>query len=83
MISETPEMLYAIALEEKELKLLTIASIQTLKREVFNLVRDSLDGVIKKEVFNNILDILVQKETKLEIGNACPFLKKLCKIVTY
>ena len=87
-------MLYPIAVEEKELQLLIIASIQTLKRgnkkcgneEVFNLVKDSVDGVIKKEVFNNLLDILVQnqsiKRNKLEIGNACPFLKKLYMLVT-
>ena len=92
-MSETPDMLYPIAVEEKELEMLIIASIQTLKRgnkkcgneEVFNLVKDSVDGVIKKELFNNLLDILVQKqstkETKSEIGNACPFLKKLYKLV--
>ena len=33
------------------------------KEEVFNLVKDSIDGVIKKEVFNNLLDILVQKQS--------------------
>ena len=46
MTSETPIMLYNIAVEEKELEMLIIASIQTLKRgnkkcineEVFNLV---------------------------------------------
>ena len=46
MMSETPIMLYTIAVEEKELEMLIIASIQTLKRgnktcrneEVFNLV---------------------------------------------
>ena len=50
MTSETPDMLYAIA------EMLIIASIQTLKcgskkcgsEEVFNLVKDSVDGVIKK-----------------------------------
>ena len=104
MTSESPDILYPIAVEEKDLEMLIIASIQTLKREnkksgkeeVFNLVKDSVDGVIKKEVFNNLLDILVQKEstkkqtnkqtnkqTKLEIGNACPFLKKLYKLVTH
>ena len=94
MMSETPDMLYPIAVEEKELEMLIIASIQTLKRgnkkcgneEVFHLVKDSVDGVIKKEAFNNLLDILYKnnpsKETKLEIGNACPFLKKLYKLVT-
>ena len=37
----------------------------------FNLVKDSADGVIKKEVFNNLLDILVQKQSikKNKIGN--------------
>ena len=93
MMSETLDMLFPIAVEEKELEMLIIASIQTLTRgnkkcgneEVFNLVKDSVDGVIKKELFNNLLDILVQKqstkETKSEIGNACPFLKKLYKLV--
>ena len=102
MTSESRDILYSIAVEEKDLEMLIIASIQTLKREnkkcgkeeVFNLVKDSVDGVIEKEVFNNLLDILVQKEsikkqtnkqtnkqTKLEIGNACPFLKKLYKLV--
>ena len=64
MTSETPDMLYPIAVEEKELEMLIIALIQTLKRwnkkcgneEVFNLVKDSVDGVIKKEVFNNFLE---------------------------
>ena len=68
MTSETPD---PTAVEEKEFELLIIASIQTLKRgnkkcgneEVFDLVKDSADGVIKKEVFNNLLDILVQKQS--------------------
>ena len=71
MTSESPDILYPIAVEEKDLEMLIIASIQTLKREnkkcgneeVFNLVKDSVDGVIEKEVFNNLLDILVQKES--------------------
>ena len=50
--------------------MLIIASIQTLKHgdkkngneEVFNFVKDSIDGVIKKEVFNNLLDISVQDQ---------------------
>ena len=35
------------------------------------LVKDSVDGVIKKEVFNNSLDILVQKQSvkRNKIGN--------------
>ena len=44
MTSQTPDMLYPIAVEEKELEMLIITSIQTLKRgnkkcgneEVFN-----------------------------------------------
>ena len=71
MTSESRDILYSIAVEEKDLEMLIISSIQTLKREnkkcgneeVFNLVKDSVDGVIKKEVFNNLLDILVQKES--------------------
>ena len=56
--------------------MLIIASIQTLKRgnkkcgneEVFNLVKDSVDVVIKKEAFNNFL---VQKQSikRNKIGN--------------
>ena len=79
MMSETPDMLCPIAVEEKELEMLIIASIQTLKRgnkkcgneEVLNLVKDSVDGVIKKKVFNNLLDILVQKQCikRNKIGN--------------
>ena len=75
-MSETPDMLYPIAVEEKELEMLIIASIQTLKRgnkkcgneEVFNLVKDSVDVVIKKEAFNNFL---VQKQSikRNKIGN--------------
>ena len=91
-MSETPDMLYPIAVEEKELEILIIASIQTLKRgnkkcgnEVFNLVKGSVDGVIKKEVFKNLLDTLVQKQSikrnKIGNWNACPFLKKLYKLV--
>ena len=59
--------------------MLIIARIQTLKRgnkkcgkeEVFNLVKDLVDGVIKKEVFNYLLDILVQKQSlkTSKIGN--------------
>ena len=95
MMSETPDMLYPIAVEEKELKMLIIASIQTLKRgkkkcgneDVFHLVKDSVDGVIKKEAFNNLLDILEyknnpSKEKKMEIGKPCPLLKKLYRLVT-
>ena len=94
MTSETPDMLYTIAVEEKELEMLIIASIQTLKcgnkicknEEVFNLVKDSVDGVIKKKVFNNLLDILVQKQSikrnKIGNGNASLFLKKLYKLGT-
>ena len=48
MTLETPDILYPIAVEEKEFELLIIASIHTLKREnkkcgneeVFNLVKD-------------------------------------------
>ena len=65
MTSENPDMIYPIAIEDKELEMLIIVSIQVLKRgnkksvneEVFNLVEDS--SVIKKNVFNNLLDILV------------------------
>ena len=74
-----PDMLYPISVEEKELEMLIIASIQTLKRgnrkcgneEVFNLVKDLVDGVIKKGVFKNLLDILVQKQfiKRNKIGN--------------
>ena len=71
MTSENPDMLYPIAVEEKELEMLIIASIRTMKRgnkkcgneEVFNVVKDSIDGVIRKEVFNNLLDILIQKQS--------------------
>ena len=71
MTSESRDILYSIAVEEKDLEMLIISSIQTLKREnkecgneeVFNLVKDSVDGVIEKEVFNDLLDILVQKES--------------------
>ena len=51
--------------------MLIIASMLTLKRgnekcgseEVFTLVKDPTDGVIKEEAFNDILDILVQKQS--------------------
>ena len=38
---------------------------------VFNLVKDLIDGVIKKDAFNNFLDILVQKQSvkRNKIGN--------------
>ena len=53
MTPETPDMLYPIAVEEEELEMLIIASIETLKREnkkcgnqeVFNVVKDSVDGL--------------------------------------
>ena len=84
---ETPNIVYPIAMEEKELKMLIIAPVKTLKRgnkkcgneELFNLVKDSVNSVIKKEVFNNILDILAQKESfkRNKIGNReCFFLPK-------
>ena len=49
MTSENPDILYLIAIEDKELEMLIIVSIQVLKRgnkksvneEVFNLVEDS------------------------------------------
>ena len=79
MTSENPNIRYPITIEDKELEVLTIASIQTLKcgnkkcgnEEVFNLVKDSIDGVIKKEVVNNLLDILVQNQSvkRNKIGN--------------
>ena len=72
MISETPDMLYPITVEEKELEMLIIHGNKKCgNEEVFNLVKDSVDGVIKKEVFNNLLDILVQKQSfkRNKIGN--------------
>ena len=64
---------------DKELEMLIIASTQTLKRgnkkceneEVLNLVKDSIEDVIKKEIFNNLLDILVQNQSvkRNKIGN--------------
>ena len=79
MTSENPNIRYPITIEDKELEVLTITSIQTLKcgnkkcgnEEVFNLVKDSIDGVIKKEVVNNLLDILVQNQSvkRNKIGN--------------
>ena len=92
MTSENPEMLYSIAVEETEFEMLIIASIRTLKHgekrekvEVFNLVKDSIYGVIKKdvvikkEVFNNLLDILVHNKSikRNKIGNReCLYLPK-------
>ena len=79
MTSENIGMLYPIAVEEKELKILIIASITTWKcgnkkyrnEKVFNLVKNSIHSVIKKEVFNNLLDILIQKQSikRKKIGN--------------
>ena len=71
MTSENPDIFYPIALEDKGLKMLIIASILTLKRgneicgseEIFTLVKDPIDGVIKNKAFNDILDILVQKQS--------------------
>ena len=67
---------FTLSLLKRKLKMLIIASIQTLKRgnkkcgneEVFNLVKDSVDVVIKKEAFNNFL---VQKQSvkRNKIGN--------------
>ena len=65
------DTLFPIAVDEKELEMLLIASINTLKpgnkksgnEVVFNLVKDSIDGVIKKEVFNNLENILVQSQS--------------------
>lgn len=65
------DTLFPIAVEEKELEMLLIASINTLKpgnkesgnEVVFNLLKDSIDGVIKKETFNNLENILVQSQS--------------------
>ena len=64
---------------DKELEMLITASTQTLKRgnkkceneEVLNLVKDSIEDFIKKEIFNNLLDILVQNQSvkRNKIGN--------------
>ena len=56
--------------EDRELEMLIIASIQTLKRgnkkcgkdEVFRLFRDSVDDV-SKETFNKILGLLIQNQS--------------------
>ena len=62
------------------------------KEEVFNLVKDSIDGVIKKdgiikkEVFNNLLDILVHDKSikRNKIGNReCLYLPKRDFIVIH
>ena len=78
MTSETPDVLYPIAVEEKAWNVWNRIN-QTLKRgkeecgneAVLNLVKDSVDGAIKKEVLNNSLDILVQKQSvkRNKIGN--------------
>ena len=65
------DTLFPIAVDEKELEMLLIGSINTSKpgnkksgnEVVFNLVKDSIDGVIKKEVFNNLENILVQSQS--------------------
>ena len=78
MTSGPPNMLYPNVVEEKELEMLIIVSIQTLRRgikkcgkEAFNLVKDSVDGVIKEEVFNNLLDTSVQEQSvkRSKFGN--------------
>ena len=56
--------------EDRELEMLIIASIQTVKRrnkkcpsnEVFRLFRDSVDSVIK-ETFDKLLELLIQKQS--------------------
>ena len=64
--------------EDRELEILIIASIQTLKRgnkkcgkdEVFRLFRDSVDDVTR-ETFGKLLELLIQNQSvKLNIvGN--------------
>ena len=56
--------------EDRELEMLIIASIQTLKRgnkqcrkdEVFRLFRDSVDDVTK-ETFDKLLELLIQNQS--------------------
>ena len=55
--------------EDRELEILIIASIQTLKRgtkcgkdEVFRLFRDSVDNVTK-ETFDKLLELLIQNQS--------------------
>ena len=86
------DTLFPIAVDEKELEMLLIGSINTLKpgnkksgnEVVFNLVKDSIDGVIKKEVFDNLENILVQSQSiqrnKLGILECLPCPKETLKL---
>ena len=59
-----------IAINEKELALLVITSIQTLKRnkrkcgpeEVYNLLTESVESEISRETFNETLNLLIENE---------------------
>ena len=61
----------AVAIDEEELALLIKTSIQTLKRkkkkcgrkEVFNLVNDSIEYKISLEIFDETLNSLIENET--------------------
>ena len=54
-------------IDDKEIEVLIIVSIETLKREkskwskdeVFKLVKDTIEGSITRDIFDKILDSLI------------------------
>ena len=55
-------------IDDKEIEVLIIVSIETLKREkskwskdeVFKLVKDTIEGSITRDIFDKILDSLIK-----------------------
>ena len=55
-------------IDDKEIEVLIIVSIETLKREkskwskdeVFKLVKDTIEGSITRDIFDKILDSLIE-----------------------
>ena len=66
-ISCTTEQVLNI-IDDKEIEVLIIVSIETLKREkskwskdeVFKLVKDTIEGSITRDIFDKILDSLIE-----------------------
>ena len=80
MTSENPDTFHPVTDEEKELKILTVASIRTLKRgnkkygnEEFekDSIKDSIDSDITKEDFDKFLKIIVKNQSveRNKVGN--------------
>ena len=86
MTSGNPDLLFPVTGEEKEIEMLTVASIRTLKRggnkncrneEYFRLAQDSIDIDILTDCWKFWLKTNPLKGIKSEIGNTYLYQKSL------